>query len=84
MKTILTAATAALIGFSVLTAGPAMAGHKGKGHKHFKGGISISIGHNWFKHHNPYWVEPDCYYQKVWVFSPQHGHKIKQLVLVCN
>jgi hypothetical protein len=69
MKTILTAATAALIGLSVLASGPAMAGHKGK-------------SHSWHKY--PYWLEPDCYYQKVWVFSPKHGHKIKKTVLVCD
>jgi hypothetical protein len=84
MKTILTAATAALIGLSVLASGPAMAGHKGKSHKHFKSGISITIGHGHGWHKYPYWLEPDCYYQKVWVFSPKHGHKIKKTVLVCD
>lgn len=79
MKTILTATAAALVGLSVLTAGPALA-HKG--HKHFKGGISITLGHGhgW---HNPYWYEPGCFYKKVWVFSPYHGHKVPKKVLVC-
>lgn len=86
MKTFLTAATAALIGLSVLTAGPALAGSKGKGHKFHKGGITITLGkgHGWYKHYNPYWHAPNCFYQQVWVFSPHHGHKIAKKVLVCH
>lgn len=84
MTPILKTATAALVGLSVLTAGPAMAGHKG--HKFHKGGISITLGtgHGWYKHYDPYWFEPYCFYKKVWVFSPKHGHKIKAKVLVCD
>ena len=80
MKTILTATAAALVGLSVLTAGPALAKHK-----HFKGGISITLGGpSWLTPYPyPYWAEPSCFYQKVWVYSPKHGHKIKQKVLVC-